>query len=337
MSRTYKAAVVKEAGAKFEIVEKEIPTGQVLIKVAACGICHSDKFAVHGWMPGITFPHIPGHEVIGTVAAVGDGVEWPPVGMPAGVGWHGGHCMFCGTCRRGNFKLCEKETVAGITADGGYQEYMLCHWTGVVELPEGIDPVAAAPLLCAGLTCFNGIRIQDNLHAGDLVAIQGIGGLGHLGIQFAAKMGYRVAAISSSDSKKELAMKLGAHYYINVSEKPASEQLQALGGASLIVATAPSSKSMEDLVNGLGPDGRLLLAGADAEKLAVSPLQLIPKRAHICGANSGIATDAADTVKFATLNGVESMNEVYSLDQVQEAYDHMLSGKPRFRVVLKMD
>ena len=232
--------------------------------------------------------------------------------------------------------MCEKTTVSGIHSDGGYSEYMIAHWTGVAELPEGIDPVAAAPLMCAGVTMFNGMRRQPNVLPGDLVAVQGLGGLGHLGIQFAKKMGFRVAAISSSDSKREFATKLGADIYIDTSVAPASEQLQAYGGAKMIVATAPSAKSMEDLVGGLGSDGRVIIAGADTEKFGISPLQLIPNRGCICGLASGTASDSTDTIVFAQTQGIESINEVFSLDQVQDAYDHMMSGNIRFRGVLKL-
>jgi D-arabinose 1-dehydrogenase-like Zn-dependent alcohol dehydrogenase len=213
---------------------------------------------------------------------------------------------------------------------------MLAHWTGIAEMPADLDPVIAAPLLCAGVTMFNGIRHQTHLHPGDLVAIHGIGGLGHLGIQFAKKMGYRVVAISTSDSKKELAIKLGADHYIDVSETPASDQLRALGGASLIVTTSPNAESMGDLINGLGTNGRLMIVGADAASFPVSPFQLIGKKSGICGWASGTATDSEDTCRFAELTGVESINEVFPFEKAQEAYDNMCSGKCRFRVVIKM-
>ena len=334
---TYKCAVIKQAGGKFEFEEREIPTpgpGQVLIKVKACGVCHSDKFTVYAGYPGCELPRVPGHEVIGTVESVGDGVEWPPAGMLVGVGWHGDHCLFCEACRRGDFMMCQKSKVTGIHSDGGYAEYMLAHWTGVAELPQDIDPIAAAPLLCAGITVFNSIRHQDNVKPGDLVAVQGIGGLGHLGIQFAKKMGFQVAAISTGPSKKELAEKLGADYYIDTSVEPASVQLKKLGNVKLVVATAPNSKSMEDLVNALGTSGRLLVVGADADTFSLSPFQIIGNRGCVCGWPSGIATDSTDCCVFAKNQGIASMNEVFKLDQAQEAYDHMMSGKARFRVVI---
>jgi len=335
---TYKCAVIKEAGGKFEMEEREIPTpgpGEVLIKVAACGVCHSDVVTVNAGYPGIELPRVPGHEVIGYVEQVGERVEWPKAGMLVGVGWHGSHCLICENCRRGDFLMCQNSKVSGIHMDGGYAEYMLAPWTGIAELPEGIDPVAAAPLLCAGITVFNAMRHQDNVHPGDLVAIQGIGGLGHLAIQFAKKMGFQVAAVSTSDRKKDLAMKLGADHFIDASVEPASKQLQALGGARLVLATAPNAKSMGDLINALGTNGRVLIVGADTNTFEMSPFQVIPNRGHVCGWPSGIATDSTDTCCFAKNQGIESMNEVYTLDQAQEAYDHMMSGKARFRVVIK--
>jgi len=338
MPDTYKCAVLKEAHSKLSFEEREIPTpadDQVLIKVAACGVCLGDKVAVHNIMP-VQYPRVPGHEVVGHVVAVGSGVKWPAVGAYVGVGWHGGHCLFCASCRKGDFMACPAHMTTGLTLDGGYQEYMLAHWTGIAEMPADLDPVIAAPLLCAGVTMFNGIRHQTHLHPGDLVAIHGIGGLGHLGIQFAKKMGYRVVAISTSDSKKELAIKLGADHYIDVSETPASDQLRALGGASLIVTTSPNAESMGDLINGLGTNGRLMIVGADAASFPVSPFQLIGKKSGICGWASGTATDSEDTCRFAELTGVESINEVFPFEKAQEAYDYMCSGKCRFRVVIKM-
>jgi alcohol dehydrogenase, propanol-preferring len=334
----YKCAVIKQAGGPFVMEERPIPTpgpGDVLLKVKACGVCHSDKFTVYGAYPGCELPCVPGHEVIGTVDSVGACVEWPKKGMLVGVGWHNSHCLFCENCRRGDFMMCAQEKVSGVHRDGGYSEYMLVSWTGCAALPDGIDPVAAAPLLCAGNTVFNSMRHQGIL-PGELVAVQGIGGLGHLGIQFAKKMGYRVAAISTSDSKKELAERLGADYYIDASKDPASKQLKELGGAKLILATAPNAKSMADLVNGLTTSGKVLVVGADADTFEVSPLQIIGNRGCIAGWPSGVGTDSTDTCCFALQQGVESMNEVYSLDQAQEAYDRMMSGKARFRVVLKM-
>ena len=335
---TYNCAVIKEAGGKFELEVREIPTpktGEVLIKVAACGVCHSDKFTQSGQYGGMTLPRVPGHEVIGTVAAVGDGVKWPKLDMLVGVGWHGSHCLFCENCRRGEFMMCKNQEVCGIHYDGGYAEYMVAPWTAVAEMPDNIEPAEAAPLMCAGITVFNAMRHQGLL-PGDLVAVQGIGGLGHLGIQFAKKMGMRVAAISTGDSKKELATKLGADYYIDTSKDPASKQLQAMGGAKLVLATAPNAKSMGDLVNALGSNGKLLVVGADADTFEISPFQILGNRGCVCGWPSGIATDSTDTINFAKDQGIKSMNEVYTLNQAQEAYDRMMSGKARFRVVIKM-
>ena len=335
---TYKCAVIAHANAKLVIEEREIPTpaaGEVLLKVSACGVCRSDVIAMTGHWPGMTFPRVPGHEVVGFVEAVGDGVQWPTVGMLVGVGWHHGHCLFCHNCRRGEFIRCASAQITGVHRDGGYAEYMLAPWTGCAALPEGMDPVEAAPLVCAGVTCFNAMRNQTCAGPGDLVAIQGIGGLGHLGIQFAKKMGYRVAAISTSDSKKDLATQLGADYYIDTSVEPASKQLQALGGAKMILATAPNSKSMGDLVNGLGTNGRVVIVGAAPDTFELSPFQVIGNRGGVVGWSSGVGSDHEDTCCFAHHHGVVSMNEVFSLEQAQEAYDYMMSGKIRFRAVIK--
>jgi len=342
---SYKSAVVKEAGAKLEIIQKEIPTpkaGEVLIKVAACGVCHNDIYGVNGYIPGVKFPLVPGHEVVGTVEEVGVGVEWPARGMLVGVGWHGEHCLFCQRCRKGDFLMCPKSQgcITGVMRDGGWAEYMVAHWTGVAEMPPGIDPVDAAPLMGAGAAVFNGLRrqkkIKDGLKVNDLVAIQGIGGVGHLGIQFAKKMGYKVAAISSSSRKEKLAHDLGADFFINTSEGDACRQLLELGGAKLIICTAPNAKATSDLVNGLAPRGKILLLGTDTTNVEVSPVQIITNRGKVGGWSNGVATDSMDTCRFAHSNSIKSINEVYSLDQAQEAYEHMLNGKANFHVVIKM-
>eukprot|EP00978_Attheya_sp_CCMP212_P047487 scaffold421402_cov48-Attheya_sp.AAC.3 len=338
----YKVAVIKEKGGDFCIEERPIPTPgpeEVLVKVLACGMCHSDSMVVNN---GMAYPRVPGHEVVGHVASVGERVQYPSAenNPLVGVGWHGSHCFHCSSCRRGDFMVCPNATVTGLDTDGGYGEYMLAHWSAVCELPPDIeDPAAAAPLLCAGTTMFNGMRRQSHLVPGDLVAIQGIGGLGHLGIQFAKRMGYRVAAISSNSKKQKLAQSLGADYFIDTSvdlDEPPSIHLQALGGCALVIATAPSSKSMQDLVNGLAPNGRLMVVGADADTFAISPLQLIGKRTHVCGWSSGCATDSEDTCAFAHSQGIQSKNEYFPLSNVQKAYDRMMSGEANCRVVLKI-
>eukprot|EP00127_Corallochytrium_limacisporum_P000681 Clim_evm80s22 gene=Clim_evmTU80s22 len=338
----YKAAVINEANGKFTFEERDIPKpgpGKVLLKVKACGVCHSDVFTVSAGYPGITLPRVPGHEVIGVVEEVGEGVKFPQVGALVGVGWHHNHCGTCRLCREGNMFFCKKGAVSGIHVDGGYAEYMIADWSGCAEMPEGTDAVEAAPLLCAGVTVFHAIRrlLGDNLMPGDLVAVQGIGGLGHLAVQFAKAMGFRVAAISTSNRKEELARRLGAHIFVDLSKQTAQEAFSGYGGARLIIATAPAAESMAPLLSALGVNGKLLLAGADANTFPLSPFQLIPNRGEVCGVASGMATDSADTVSFAQLTGCKSMNEVYDFADAQQAYDDMMAGKPRFRAVLKMN
>ncbi len=335
---TMKAAVVTKANGPFEIVEKEIPkpqAGEVLLKVLACGVCHSDVLTKEGLWPGLQFPRAPGHEVIGTIQELGAGVtEWK-TGQRVGVGWHGGHDGTCLQCRRGDFTNCVNMKVPGISYDGGYQEYMIAPHEALVATPDTLSDVEAAPLLCAGVTTFNALRHSGALPA-DLVAVQGIGGLGHLGVQFANKFGYKVAAIGRGPENGEMAKKLGAHVYIDsVATKPA-EELQKLGGARVILATAPSGKAMSELIDGLGPNGKLMVIGADFSKIEVTPLQLITGVKSIQGWAAGIATDSEDTLRFAELSGVRPMIETYPLAKAGEAYDRMMSGKAQFRVVLTM-
>lgn len=335
---TMKAAVVTKANGPFEIVERAIPkpgAGEVLLKVLACGVCHSDVLTKEGLWPGIQFPRAPGHEVIGTIQELGAGVtEWK-AGQRVGVGWHGGHDGTCLQCRRGDFTNCVNMKVPGIAYDGGYQEYMIAPHEALVATPDTLSDVDAAPLLCAGVTTFNALRHSGALPA-DLVAVQGIGGLGHLGIQFANKFGYKVAAIGRGPENGALAKKLGAHVYIDsLATKPA-EELQKLGGARVIVATAPSGKAMSELIDGLGPNGKLVVIGADFSKIEVTPLQLITGVKSIQGWAAGIATDSEDTLRFAEMSGVRPMIETYPLAKAGEAYDRMMSGKAQFRVVLTM-
>jgi D-arabinose 1-dehydrogenase-like Zn-dependent alcohol dehydrogenase len=335
---TMKAAVVTKANGPFEIVERAIPkpgAGEVLLKVLACGVCHSDVLTKEGLWPGIQFPRAPGHEVIGTIQELGAGVtEWN-AGQRVGVGWHGGHDGTCLQCRRGDFTNCVNMKVPGIAYDGGYQEYMVAPHEALVATPDTLSDVDAAPLLCAGVTTFNALRHSGALPA-DLVAVQGIGGLGHLGIQFANKFGYKVAAIGRGPENGALAKKLGAHVYIDsLATKPA-EELQKLGGARVIVATAPSGKAMSELIDGLGPNGKLVVIGADFSKIEVTPLQLITGVKSIQGWAAGIATDSEDTLRFAEMSGVRPMIETYPLAKAGEAYDRMMSGKAQFRVVLTM-
>jgi D-arabinose 1-dehydrogenase-like Zn-dependent alcohol dehydrogenase len=333
-----KVAQVPKAGADFEIVEREIPkpgVGQVRIKVQACGVCHSDVLTKEGAWPGIQYPRIPGHEVAGIIDELGAGVsEWKQ-GQRVGVGWHGGHDGTCSSCRRGDFINCRNQKIAGISYDGGYQEYMLAPVEALAAIPEGLSDVDAAPLLCAGITTFNALRHSGAL-PGDLVAVQGIGGLGHLGVQFASKFGYRVAAIGRGAENATLAKKLGASVYIDSRATNAAEQLQKLGGAQVILATAPNSKAMSSLIDGLGKNGKLMVIGAAFDPIEVTPVQLIMGNRTIQGWASGTAADSEDTLRFAELTGVRPMIETYPLGKAADAYARMMSGDAQFRVVLTM-
>ncbi|WP_353068439.1 alcohol dehydrogenase [Tunturibacter empetritectus] len=337
-ARTMKVAQVSAAGADFQIVEREIPepgAGEVRIKVLACGVCHSDALTKEGGWPGIQYPRVPGHEVAGVVDAAGAGVsEWKK-GQRVGVGWHGGHDGTCLSCRRGDFGNCQNMKIPGISYDGGYQQYMVAPVEALVAIPESLSDVEAAPLLCAGITTFNALRHSGALPS-DLVAVQGIGGLGHLGIQFASKFGYNVAAIGRGPENEALAKKLGANVYIDSKSTNAAEELQKLGGAKVILATAPNSKSMSELINGLGPNGKLMVIGATSDPIEVTPFQLISASRTIQGWASGIPTDSEDTLRFAELTGVRPMIETYPLEKAAEAYARMMSGHAQFRVVLTM-
>jgi len=333
-----KAAQIPKAGADFQIVEREIPTpnaGEVRIRVQACGVCHSDVLTKEGLWPGIQYPRTPGHEVVGIIDGVGDRVSEWTVGQRAGVGWHGGHDGICISCRRGDFGNCRNIKIAGISYDGGYQQFMLAPMEALVAIPEGLNDTEAAPLLCAGITTFNALRHSGALPS-DLVAVQGIGGLGHLGIQFANKFGYKVAAIGRGSENAELAKKLGASVYIDSKATNAAEELQKLGGAKVILATAPSSKAMSELIDGLGPNGKLMVIGADFDPIEVTPIQLISGSRTIQGWASGTPTDSEDTLRFAELTGVRPMIETYPLEKAAEAYARMISGDAQFRVVLTM-
>jgi D-arabinose 1-dehydrogenase-like Zn-dependent alcohol dehydrogenase len=335
---TMRAAQVPSAGADFQIVDREIPqpgAGHVRIKVQACGVCHSDVLTKDGYWPGITYPRVPGHEVAGIVDAVGAGVSESKKGQRVGVGWHGGHDGTCLECRRGDFGNCRNMKIAGISYDGGYQQYMLAPVEGLVSIPESLSDVDAAPLLCAGITTFNALRHSGAL-PGDLVAVQGVGGLGHLGIQFANKFGYKVVAIGRGPENATLAKKLGAHVYIDSKATNAADELRKLGGAKVILATAPSSKAMSELIDGLGPNGKLMVIGAAFDPIEVTPIQLIAGSKKIEGWASGIPTDSEDTLNFAELTGVRAMIETYPLEQAAAAYARMLSGDAQFRVVLTM-
>lgn len=335
---TMRVAQIPKAGADFEIVEREIPDpgpGQVRIRVQACGVCHSDVLAKEGGWPGLVYPRVPGHEVAGVIDAAGPGVrEWTK-GQKVGVGWHGGQDGTCLACRRGDFVNCANLKVTGLSYDGGYQEYMIAPVDAVARMPESLEPGEAAPLLCAGITTFNALRHSGALPS-DLVAVQGIGGLGHLGIQFAQKFGYRVAAIGRGPENAVLAKKLGASVYIDSVATNAAAELQKLGGARVILATAPSSKAISSLVDGLGKNGRMMVVGASMDPIEVTPIQLIFGNRSVRGWASGIPTDSEDTLRFAELTGVRPIIERYRLAQAGEAYARMLSGKAEFRAVLMM-
>jgi D-arabinose 1-dehydrogenase-like Zn-dependent alcohol dehydrogenase len=333
-----KAVQVPKAGGDFEIVERDIPqpaTGQVRIRVLACGVCHSDSVTKEGLFPGIVYPRVPGHEVAGVIDEVGAGVTTWKKGQRVGVGWHGGQDGTCLACRRGDFINCPNAKVCGISYDGGYQEYMVAPVEGLAEMPESLDVAEAAPLMCAGVTTFNALRHTGAMPS-DLVAVQGIGGLGHLGIQFADKFGYRVAAIGRGMENGALAKKLGADIYIDSAATDPGAELQKLGGAAAILATAPSGKSMSALIGGLGNNGVLMVVGASMDPIEVSPIQLIFGKKAIKGWASGLPTDSQDTLRFAELTGVRPMIEKYPFAKAAEAYARMMSGKAEFRVVLTM-
>src|SRR5271154_2056954 len=324
-----KAVQVSKPGGNVEIVERNIPEpgrNQVRIKVEACGICHSDLLVKEGLWPGIQYPRVPGHEVAGRIDAVGGDVKnWKP-GQRVGVGWHGGHDFTCNACRRGNFMNCQNEKITAITHDGGYAEYMVSPAEAVAAIPDDLPAPEAAPLLCAGITVFNALR-NSGARAGDLVAVQGIGGLGHLGIQYARQMGFRTIAIGRGADKQPLASKLGAHEYIDTSTGAPAAALQKLGGANVILATAPDSKSISSMVGGLAVNGTLLVVGVGPEPLNITPLQLISPRRSIQGWPSGTAKDSEDTLLFSALSGVRPMIERYPLEKVAEGYEQMMSGK----------
>jgi D-arabinose 1-dehydrogenase-like Zn-dependent alcohol dehydrogenase len=331
-------AQVGKAGGEFELVGREMPqpgAGEVRIKVQACGICFSDHLVKDGAWPGLAYPRVPGHEVAGVIDEVGAGAtEWKK-GDRVGVGWHGGHCFVCERCRRGDFVTCQRQAITGLTRDGGYQQFMIARHEAVALIPEGLDAANAGPLLCAGITTYNSLR-HIGAKTGDLVAVQGIGGLGHLGIQYAAKSGYRVVGIGRGPENAALAKKLGAFAYIDSRANKAAEELRKLGGAKVILATAPNAKAMAELVDGLSVDGKLLVVGAPFEPMEVSAVQLLMARRGIQGWPSGTAMDSQDTLEFSAFAGVRPMIEKFPLENVKEAYARMASGDAQFRVVLTM-
>jgi len=335
-----RAAQVVSARGPYKIVERETPepdAGQVRIRVQASGVCHSDSLTKEGLWPGIQYPRVPGHEVAGIVDAVGAGVAGWSAGDRVGVGWHGGHCGHCDPCRRGDFLVCQVSAlIPGISYDGGHAEYMVAPAVALARIPEGLSAADAAPLMCAGVTTFNSLR-HAGARPGDLVAVLGIGGLGHLGVQFAAKAGYRTVAIARGKDKEPLARKLGAHLYIDSESQDPAAELTRLGGARVILATATSGKAMTATIGGLGVGGKLVVLGAAHEPIEVSAFALIGGRRSVAGWPSGRSIDSQDTLAFSVMTGVRPMNELFPLDRAAEAYDRMMSGKARFRVVLTME
>ncbi len=333
-----RAMVVRQAGGKLQLEERDVPQPgpqEARVRVHACGVCHSDAMIMEGHMPGLAYPRIPGHEVIGVIEALGAEVRGWKAGERVGVGWFGGACGYCGHCRRGDGFACENiRGATGITRDGGYATHMLALASALAHVPDSLDAVESAPLLCAGLTTFNALR-NSGATPGDLVAIHGVGGLGHLGIQFAARQGFRTVAVNRGRDKEALARSLGAHDYIDSAASDPAAALQAMGGAKAIIATVTSAPAMQAVAGGLGVNGTMMVIGA-VGALTVDSFDLLVKRAAVKGWYSGTAADSEDTLAFSRQNGVASMNEVFPLEEAQAAYDRMMSGKARFRVVLKV-
>jgi D-arabinose 1-dehydrogenase-like Zn-dependent alcohol dehydrogenase len=331
-----RAIQVSSAKGPFELVERDIPEppkGWVRVKVQACGICHSDALVKEGSWPGLSYPRIPGHEVAGIIDAVGTDVSgWKP-GQRVGVGWYGGHCGHCDSCRHGDFITCKNGLVTGISHDGGYAEYMITPAQALALIPDEISPADAAPLMCAGITTYNALR-NSGARAGDVVGVLGLGGLGHLGVQYAVKMGYKTVGIARGKDKETLAKKLGAHVYIDSEAQNIGAELGKLGGAKVILATATSGKAMSDVIKGLSINGRMIVVGAAFDPIEVSSLFLLGGRRSVMGWPSGTAVDSQETMSFSAQSGVRSMNEAFPLERAAEAYERMMSGKARFRVVL---
>lgn len=333
-----KAVQIPKGGGDLEVVERDIPVagpGQVRIRVLACGVCHSDMVTKEGLFPGILYPRVPGHEVAGTIDEVGPGVKGWNKGDRVGVGWHGGQDGTCNACRRGDFVNCANGLVCGVSYDGGYQEYMTAPVEALARMPKSLDPAEAAPLMCAGITTFNALR-HSGAMPGDLLAVQGVGGLGHLGIQFAKKSGYRVAAVGRGTQNEAIARRLGADVYIDSAATEAAAELQQLGGARVVLATAPSGKAMSSLIGGLGSNGTFVVIGAAADPIEVSTTLLILGKRSIKGWSAGTPSDSEDTLLFAEAVGVRPMIEKLPLEKAPEAYARMMSGDAHYRVVLTM-
>jgi D-arabinose 1-dehydrogenase-like Zn-dependent alcohol dehydrogenase len=339
MNSKMKAAQISKPGGDWELIERDIPdpgAGQVRVKVEACGICHSDALVKDGLWPGLQYPRVPGHEIAGRIDAVGDTITSWTVGQRVGVGWHGGHCFVCEQCRRGDFAMCLNRKVTGIDFDGGYATHVIVPAAALAAIPDDLPAEEAGPFMCAGVTVFNALR-NSGAGAGDVVAVHGIGGLGHLGVQYARQMGFETVAINRGKDKEELARQLGAHHYIDATAQDVVAELQKLGGASVILATAPNAQAISPLVDGLAPNGKLLVPAAPAEPLTINVFSLIMKRSSVAGWYSGTAKDSQDTLEFSVLSGVHPLIEKYPLEKVAEAYEQMHSGKVRFRVVLTMN
>ncbi len=334
-----KAVEVKKGGGTLDLVEREIPAVKrdwVRIKIQACGVCHSDMLLKEGYWPGVQYPRIPGHEVAGVIDAVGENVNVWKKGQRVGVGWYGGHCGVCEPCRRGEFVACVLGPITGFSHDGGYAEYMIAPQQSLAAIPDDLAPEDAAPLMCAGITTYNALR-NSGARPGDLVAIQAIGGLGHLAVQFASKFGYRTVAIGRGTASRDLALKLGAQAYVDSQISNPAEELKKMGGAKAILSTAPSGKAMSGLIGGLGVNGRLVVIGASADPIEVAPVDLIANQREIKGWAAGTSIDSEDTLRFSVLSGVRPMIEKFPLARAAEGYDRMMSGKARFRVVLTME
>jgi D-arabinose 1-dehydrogenase-like Zn-dependent alcohol dehydrogenase len=331
-----RAVQVKEANGPFELVERDIPNpgpGKVLIKVQACGVCHSDAVTRHGLFPGLKFPRVPGHEVVGLIDKVGEGVPNWKAGQRVGVGWYGGHCGHCPSCRRGDFLTCANGQIPGISYDGGYADYMIAPFEALASIPDDLKAAEAAPLLCAGITTYNALR-NSGARAGDLVAVLGIGGLGHLGVQFAAKMGCRTVAIARGAEKGPLAQKLGAHVYLDSTKQDVTAELSKMGGARVILSTVTDAKTMSGVLGGLAVGGKMIVLGVSPEPIEVSPLLLVLGRRSIQGWPSGTSTDSEDTLNFSALSNIRPMIETMPLERAAEAYERMMSGAARFRMVI---
>ena len=338
MTTKMKAAQISNPRGDWELIERDVPdpsTGEVRVKIEACGICHSDSLVKEGLWPGLQYPRVPGHEIAGRIDAVGENVTAWTKGQRVGVGWHGGHCFVCEQCRRGDFAMCVNRKVTGIDFDGGYATHVIVPAAVLAAIPDDLPAEEAGPFMCAGVTVFNALR-NSGARAGEVVAVHGIGGLGHLGVQYARRMGFETVAINRGNDKEPLARQLGAHHYIDATAQDVVSELQKLGGARVILATAPNAQAISVLVDGLAPSSKLLVPAAPAEPLTINVFSLITKRGSVAGWYSGTARDSQDTLEFSSWSGVHPMIEKYPLDQVAEGYEQMHSGRVRFRVVLTM-